>query len=161
MNKKLLIFNSFLIILFSLFSFNILAEESSNYESINPIDGFNYGVKRFKEKFILLTKFSKNKKADYYLKLIDIRLAELKYTIENKDMANFETTTQRYFTTVGQYTDFLKNKKVSYDKSFIEKRLSEHVPVLEKLRDNFEYSTAEYRFVQDDINYLNNYLNDL
>lgn len=161
MNKKILIITSLLTILFSILSFNVEAEDSSNYESVNPSDGFNYGVKRFKEKFFILTKITKNQKSDYYLKLIDIRLSELKYTIEKKDMDNFENSTQRYFTTIGQYTDFLKSKKVSYDKGTIEKRLSTHVPVLEKLRDSFEFTSAEYRFVQDDINYLKNYLNTL
>lgn len=139
----------------------VFAQEAFAYEEINPKDGFNYGVKRFKEKFFLVAAFSKNKKADYYLKLIDARLAELKYTIENKDMANFESSTQRYFTTVGQYVEHLTAKKVSYDKKAIEKRFSAHVPVLEKLRDSFASDTAEWRFVQDDINYLKGYLDRL
>lgn len=159
--KKKIQFLILILTWFFIFTTGVSAQDEIKYQEINPKDTFNYGVKRFKEKFFLAVNFSKNKKADYLLNLTDVRLAELKYTIENKDMANFETSTQRYFTTIGQYVEHLTSKKVVYDKKIISEKLDKHTPILEKLRDSFPSDTAEWRFVQDDINYLKNYLNTL
>lgn len=133
------------------------------YEKVNPSDGFNYGLKRFKEKlYLTLLFYSKNKKIDYYSRLVTRRLAELKYIVENKDMANFENATTRYFATVGQFADFLTKNGTADQKSGTVRSLSSHIFVLENLRDTFEgQEKAEWRFIQDDINYTTMYMNQL
>ena len=133
------------------------------YEKINPSDGFDYGLKRFKEKLYLgLLFYSKDLKTDYYNKLVTRRLAELKYIVENKDIANFENATTRYFTTVGQFTSFLVKNVSAEQKSKVAENLFSHIIVLEDLRDVFEgQEKAEWRFMQDDINYTKIYINQL
>lgn len=152
-----------ILVLFGLFLLvpgSVLA--AVEYEKVNPVDGFNYGLKRFREKAALIFSLSKEKKANLYFSLTDKRLAELKYTVEKADMANFESATTRYFTTVGQYVEFLKSKNVSYNKEDVVKKLNEHIPLLEQLRDKFgDQVKAEWRFLQDDINYLNTYIQAL
>ena len=156
--KKIIVF---CLVLFALFSPSWVMAHSIEYESVNPKDGFNYGLKRFEEKVRLFWTFSKSKKSGYYLKLSDARLAELKFTVDQKDMANFETSTTRYFSTIGQYVEFLKNKKVSYNKDEIQAKFADHTEILQVLRDKFDSEAAEWRFLQDDINYLDNYLSSL
>lgn len=133
------------------------------YQAVNPSDGFNYGLKRLKEKISLaLLFYSKDKKADYYKKLVSSRLAELKFVVDKKDMANFENATTRYFTTVGQFADFLTKNGTADQKSQAVRNLSLHTPVLEDLRDTFGgQEKAEWRFMQDDINYVKMYTDQL
>lgn len=134
-----------------------------NYERVNPSDGFNYGLKRLKEKLLLILPFrSAKSKAGLYEQFTKNRLAELKYVVDQKDMANFENATTRYFTTVGQFVDFLTKNGTADQKSQAAKSLSTHTPVLEALRDTFEgQEKAEWRFMQDDINYVKLYTDQL
>lgn len=134
-----------------------------DYEKVNPSDGFNYGLKRFKEKLLLILPFrSAKSKAELYEQFTKNRLAELKYVVDQKDMANFENATTRYFTTVGQFADFLTKNGTADQKSQAVRNLSSHIPVLEDLRDTFEgQEKAEWRFMQDDINYVKMYTEQL
>ena len=67
-------------------------------QSVNPNDGLNYLFKRVREKIGLLFAFTDKNKIKIYKNLVNVRLAELKYIVENKNMAYFEQTTNRYFT---------------------------------------------------------------
>lgn len=133
-------------------------EDSIQYEAVNPKDGLKYGIKRLQEKITLtLLSFSANKKADYYNQISNSRLAELKYIVDNKDEDNFEVATKRYFTTIGQYTEFLNTKKLDEKKVEAIKTFDKHKPILEKMRDSYEQTRAQWRFIHDDINYVNEY----
>lgn len=132
------------------------------YEKVNPKDGGSYAVKRLKEKAMLaLLSFSKQRKTDYYNKLVGSRLAELKYVVDKKDMASFENATTRYFATVGQFVNFLVSKNLTEEKIKARQVLTSHVPLLESLRDTYDPTTAEWRFMQDDVNYVQTYINQL
>lgn len=168
MFKKILLLITFFIVLLP---GAVLAQSESSsadsirltnivYEKVNPDKIFNYSLKRLGEKLSLL--FSTNEqKANQYKKIMDARLAELKYIIDNKQMAYFEIATQRYFTTVGQYTNFLIQTNLNDQKATVKEELSLNIPILESLRDSFDSKTAEWRFVQDDINYTKSYIDQL
>lgn len=132
------------------------------YETVNPKDGTKYTLKRLKEKIFLLvlSPFS-SKKADYFEELLDARLAELKFVVDNKDMANFQLATQRYSATAGQYTEFLVKKKLNERKEKAVGLLKTHLPVIEKLKGAFNDTTAEWRFVKQDEDYLKIYISQL
>lgn len=130
-------------------------------ESVNPTDGISYVFKRALERVVTFFAFSDNSKTDDYKKLLNTRLSELKYIIENKKMAYFEKATQRYFTIAGQLTEYLISKNLSNDYESTRELLMSHVPILTQLRDRFEFGTAEWRFVEDDINYIKEYANNL
>lgn len=132
------------------------------YEKVNPQDGGSYALKRLKEKAMLaLLSLSKKKKAGYYNKLVGNRLAELKFIVDKKDMANFESATTRYFATAGQFVNFLVRKNLTEEKSKAHELLASHIPLLESLRDTYNPTTAEWRFMQDDVNYVKMYINQL
>lgn len=131
------------------------------YEEVNPDDGSNYIMKRLKEKIALFFAFSDKAKADLQKKLVQARFAELKYTINNKQMAYFEKSTQRYFTAAGQLTEFLVSKNMIQEYGPIREMFLSYIPLLTQLRDTYNPTTAEWRFVEDDINYTKTYIQKL
>lgn len=131
------------------------------YESVNPPDGLSYLFKRIREKISLFMSFSDKSKIRSYKKLVAVRLAELKFIIENKEMGYFEKSTQRYFTTVGQLTELLIESNSKSEFMSAKEELLSHIPVLTALRDTYDPVTAEWRFVEDDINYIRGYINIL
>lgn len=130
-------------------------------EEVNPEDGTGYWIKRIKEKLWLFFSFSDVSKLNFQKKLVNSRFSELKYIIENNQMAYFEKATQRYFTTVGQLTNFALSKKLNSEYGGVSDLLSSHLPILVSLRDKFKSTTAEWRFVEDDINYVKGYISSL
>lgn len=130
-----------------------------SYEKTNMENGFPYLIKRVREKVaIVLLSYDPQKKLGYYEKLLDIRLAELKYIVDHKDIANIQVASQRYFSTAGQLTSyFLSKPNLLSQKVTVIDLFSRHSIVLEKLKASYENTTAEWRLVRDDINYLVDY----
>lgn len=129
------------------------------YESVNMKDGFRYIIKRVEEK-ITLSYLSVNsqKKLDYYEKLLNVRLAELKFVVDNKDIGNIQVASQRYFTTAGQLTNFLiLNNTLFANKEVVKQLFADHIKIIEILKKSYKDTTAEWRFLRDDANYLIDY----
>lgn len=128
------------------------------YESINPKDGYRYVFKRLNEKITMVVlSFNPDKKADYYQKLIEVRLRELKYVVDKKDIANIQTVNQRYFTTAGQATEHIKKNNLLQHKGKLKNLFSQHLAVLAKLKQSFNDTTAEWRFLEHNVDYLKIY----
>jgi hypothetical protein len=129
------------------------------YEKVNMKDGSRYLIKRLEEKTILFfLSFNSEKKINYYEKLLNVRLAELKYIVDNKDIANIQVASQRYFTTAGELTNFLVSKGASSSKKEEVKNLfSEHIKIIEIFKGTYDNTTAEWRLLRDDANYLIDY----
>ena len=173
MIRKLTTSFIFITLIYALLFHNVSAQEivdvspspmpliNISYDSVNPPDGMPYLLKRVKEKIGLFFSFSNESKIDSYKKLTKIRLAELKYIIEKNQMGYFEQSTQRYFTTVGQLTALVTSKNLTGQYIPVKDELLSHIPVLTKLRDSYDYDTAEWRFVEDDINYVKGYIDSL
>ena len=149
---------------------NLSAQEVTNtdelidvkYESINPDSDLQYTFKRLKEKLtlVLFAPFP-NKKLGYYETLLGIRLAEYKYVVDKKDISNIQTVSQRYFTTAGELVDFsLKNSSVDRKKE-IKETLQKQAAVVNKFKESFNDTTAEWRFVKHTSDYLDNYMSKL
>lgn len=131
-------------------------------QSVSPRDGYKYLFKRgCEETWLFFLSVSKSAKADYYQKLLERRLSEL-YTIsENEDLAHIEKASQRYFTTAGKLTEFVVKKKLTNKFGPINDLFKAHLIVLEQAKLNFDSSTAQWRFLEDDINYLKTYSSQL
>jgi len=130
-----------------------------NYEKVNMENGISYLLKRAKEKVILfILSYNPQKKLNYYEKLLDVRLAELKFIVDNKDIANIQVSSQRYFSTAGQMTSFVLSKpELSSQKENLKKIFEKHIDVIENLMTSYKDTTAEWRFLRDDVNYLKDY----
>ncbi|TSC90504.1 MAG: Uncharacterized protein G01um10145_176 [Microgenomates group bacterium Gr01-1014_5] len=162
------------ILIFAVFSFVLLfapvafATDASPsamevpLEKINPDDGFAYLTKRLEEKVkLFLFSLSANSKENFYKELANRRLAELKYVIENDKKGNFEVATIRYSSTVGEWTEFILDEKLDESKGPAVEVLTKHLPVVEKLMTKYDGTTAEWRFVKQDFDYLNIYISKL
>lgn len=160
--------------IFIVFTFNLLTTIVSSadtspapltqitYQSVNPGDDYKYVLKRLKEKIALFFySFSPDRKYQYSKNLLEVRLAELKHVVDNKDIANIQTASQRYSASAGKLTEFVLAKNLSDRKVDLRNLFTSQVPVLETLRDSYEYNIGEYRFIQDDINSLASYISKL
>ena len=142
---------------------SVVAIRNVEQEKVNPLDGFEYLLKRLGEKVkLIFLSLSPSQKSAYYRELLARRLAELKFLIEKPEMAYFKTATIRYSTTAGMLTEYvLKNKDLVEERKKVVELLSSHLPVVEKLREVYDYDTAEWRFVKQDADYLQLYLAQL
>lgn len=132
------------------------------YEATNPSDGFGFISKRLGEKIkLFLNSPFPKKKERVYEELSTKRLAELKYVIEKADMANFEKATIRYSTTVGMWVDFINKNKLNDRRSHAAETLSNHIPVIEQLMTKYDPTTAEWRFVKEDLDYVSIYISQV
>lgn len=109
-------------------------------------------VAKIFERINLLTKFSAEDKAKYWQKLTDIRLAELKMEVDDKNFDLVEETASRYSTYLGNYAGFLIAKKVIGQKQTFLDQTDSRLGILTELRDRFEYDSAWWLMIQHDIN---------
>lgn len=161
--RSIILFSCLVLLVFS-YSENTLAQVNFEdkksmtvtYESVNPKDGFNYSLKRLKEKVTLGMLFVwPQKKSDYYEKILNVRLAEVKYVTDNKDLNQIENSTKRYAAAAGNYTEYILSKESLKDnKNHAKDLLNSHLIEVETYKNNFESTRAEWRFVEDDVNSL-------
>lgn len=121
--------------------------------SIKPSGGFYYLIKRGYEKILEKFQFSDNSKLTYHQNLLLNRLSELKYVAERKELHELQKATERFSYEAGklaQISERLKNA----DKIKIQNQFNEYKPVLEKLRDLYEYNSSFFRLIQYDIDTL-------
>lgn len=130
------------------------------YQDINPKDGYKYSFKRLQEKIILLFSFSESAKINTYTDLLNRRLAELKYVVDNKDISNIQTVTQRYAQTAGEITNFTIQDSPA-QKELTKKLLEAHLLVIMQQQKSFNDTTAEWRFLKHDEDYLKIYISQL
>lgn len=131
-----------------------------SYEEVNPKDGFKFSFKRLSEKLKLsLLFYSSKSKYNYEKDLLNRRLAELKYVVDNKDISNLQTASQRYYTQAGELTQFvLKN---DLDKKDFKGLLNNHLSYIRELKKQYNDNTAEWRFINHDEGYISIYISQL
>lgn len=132
----------------------------SNY--VTPDYGVIYKLKRLQENVFLKIKSSPAKKVDYESFILDNRLSELKYLVENQKIGYLLSSSLRYSATAGKLTDIIKQNYVFNKIPIIQAKFKEHQGVIEGLvalcqkNDN-----TECKYIQDGANYLKIYSNDL
>lgn len=153
MNK--IYFAIFLVLFFILTQNKILAQELGlPNTAINPDKYLLYSVKRLIEKGIILTKFSKNSKVDYFRDLTLKRLAELKFVI-GKDLKNeIEHSSQRLSYQIGILSDYINinEKELSEKKKVTSDLLVSFKSLLENLRDKYPANSSYWMLIQHNIN---------
>ena len=128
---------------------------------IYPDSFYAYNGKRLWEKIVLLTKFSPTSKVKYMQKLLNERELELEYIIETKNSAHIEKTSQRYETTAGQLAEFIIKRSLKRSVGTTKDKFDKHTVILNYFKNEFSQDTAEWRFVQNDINSLKIYSDKL
>lgn len=161
--KYILIFSLFVVVTF-FSTAQVIAQSSNdavtiNYENINPGDDYKYVFKRLREKISLFfSGFNSDSKTEYYQKLVKVRLAELKKVSDNKDIANIQTASQRYETTAGHLTEYVNKKSITKYDQEITDMFNSHILVIKEMQKNYDSTTAEWRFLENDVNSLKQYI---
>lgn len=123
---------------------------------------FQYGLARLKENIrLLILSPLVSPKADFYETLADKRLGELDGVVSERDLNNLEKSSIRYFTTVGLLTEYVNKKNLNERKSRIAEKLLKHKAVVEELMPSFNDTTAEWRFLKHDSDYISIYISQL
>ncbi len=147
-----------LIIFLAIFALSLIISQKAT-----PDFGPFFSLKRIQEKVFLKLKSSPSDKIDYMSALLDTRLQELKSQVNRQSYNYILPSALRYSTLAGQITEMIiannmKDKVVSTTAQFIahKKTLQEIYVIYPKNTDNWEW-----KYIQDDINYLKLYLDKL
>ncbi len=126
-------------------------------------DSLLFGVKRLQEKVFMNISQTPEKKVDYYMSLLDKRLEEIDYLVKNKQSNYLWSASLRYSTSAGEISKLIvDNNLTSYASKAITKFKS-HQIVLKNLDETFpnHYNVEEWKYLQDDSNYIDLYINQL
>lgn len=129
---------------------------------IKSNDSHFYRAKRLMEKIILkaVSPFP-DIKVGYYKILLHKRLTELERLTQKQDVARIEDASQRYSATAGQLTEYVIANNLTAKAAQLKELLFSHLPLVEVARDNYPGDTAQWRFVQYDVDYLKTYISKL
>lgn len=144
-----------LTVLLAVFAFplnmEVQAAESSASSGIK-VDKVSNVLDRFSERVHGWFKFSGEDKANYQLGLIEKRLAELQYVIDDGQGDLIEEVSSRYATYVGRFSDDLIPKKLSAENAKYLVMFESHLKILPELRDHFPSNSGWWLLLQHDIN---------
>jgi len=141
--------------------FFIVPDNAYAKQKVNPDRQIFFSLKRIKEKIILASKFSNKKKFDYLMKLSIYRFEELEYIIQEKNIAFIETSSDRFQTNINQLIELIKDNNLLLDKAQLRVIYFTDINKLTDMQNSFRFNSAEWRFVQDSINTLNNFISVL
>lgn len=128
--------------------------------NISSITG-NEAFQRIAEKVILFTKLDSVSKATYLLSLLDIRLTEVENIVNNQDYSLFMASSSRYSTTAGNLTDLVIRSKSKVLQRMVLEKFSNHQIILQKLLQKRDAKHEDWKFIEDDVNYLHIYTDKL
>ncbi len=148
-----------LIIILALFALSLLLSQKANPD-MPPF----FALKRIQEKVFLNFKSNPEDKLEYLNHLLSNRLVELSNVVKNKNYDYVLKSSLRYSTLAGQITDLIIVDNMKDKIPVITAQFIDHQAVLydiyviypKNIPDN-----EEWKYIQDDINYLDLYLQKL
>ena len=132
-----------------------------NIDHINPNWGILYKVKRLQEKTYFNLKSDPAAKADYLSQLLDKRLVELENMVDYIKYQFLLSSSLRYSTTAGELTDLIKYNNLDHKMLPLQVKFMSHKVRLQNLLDIYPkdiQGNVAYKYLIDDINYLDLYL---
>lgn len=132
-------------------------------QKANPDIPLLFNLKRLQEKAFLNLKFSPRDQVEYMSSLLNARLEELSNVVKNKNYDYVLPSASRYSTTAGQITELIIANNLR-DK--VEDTKNQFLAQLQVLQEIYviypkNFDNEEYKYIEDDINYLNLYLDKL
>ena len=132
-----------------------------NVSVANPTSGVFYNLKRLYEKTQLNLRTSPRTKLIYQYKLLDNRLAELSFITGSDASPYVLSTSLRYSTTLGQITDLITQNNMVDEVPTAKEKFSTQLTVVKNLINKYPKDDGEFKYVVDDANYLEIYINKL
>ncbi|MBI2017678.1 hypothetical protein HYS92_01360 [Candidatus Daviesbacteria bacterium] len=132
-------------------------------QSAAPDNPLLFSLKRVQEKIYLNFKSNPTDKLDYMSSLLDARLAEIAAILDHKSYDFLLPSSLRYSTTAGQITDLIIANNLKDKVAAVKTQFTNHKKILNDLYVAYPKNTQnlEYKYLEDDINYLNIYLDKL
>lgn len=122
-----------------------------------------FNLKRVQEKAYLSLKSSPEAKVDYMSLLLDSRLKELEAQVNNESYNYILPSALRYSTTAGQMTELIIANNLTSHNDWVSELFKKHKQKLNEIYVIYPKNTdnVEYKYIEDDINYLDIYLQKL
>lgn len=131
-------------------------------DKVQPSSVELYTIKRIQEKVFMSIKNNPVEKINYYNQLLDKRLEEFIFLVNNKDYDYFYTASLRYATTAGLMVEMIESNNLS---TFVKPTLAkfrDHQRVIQKIYDSYPHAENDRgKFIQDIYNYLDIYISKL
>ncbi len=147
-----------LIIILSVFVISLLLSQTAG-----PDAPLLFGLKRIQEKAFLSMKSSPADKVDYMSSLLESRLSELQNQVNNQSYGYILPSASRYSAIAGQITDLVIDNNLTEKAESLKKQFLSHQKILDAIYVKYPKNTdnMEYKYIQDDYNYLGLYLDKL
>lgn len=122
-----------------------------------------FNLKRAQENTFLKTKSTPASKVDYLSSMLESRLMELQSVVNKKQYGYVLSAASRYSTLAGQITDLVITNNLTDKASMIKDQFKTHQKVINEIYVIYPKNTdnVEYKYIQDDYNYLTIYLEQL
>lgn len=132
-------------------------------QSASPDSVLFWGLKRVQEKVYLDLKSNPQEKIDYMSFLLDRRLEELESQVERQSYGQILPSASRYSSLAGEITEMIVVQNMTDKVEFITNQFKQHQPVLYDIYVLYPKNTdnVEYKYIEDDINYLKIYSDQL
>lgn len=122
-----------------------------------------FSLKRAQENTFLKTKSTPASKVDYLSSMLESRLMELQSVVNKKQYGYVLSAASRYSTLAGQITELVVSNNLTDKVSMIKDQFKTHQKVINEIYVIYPKNTdnVEYKYIQDDYNYLTIYLEQL
>jgi hypothetical protein len=126
--------------------------------SADPSSELLFNLKRFQEKNFLSHKNNPEDKVNYYFVLLERRLKEIEDLRSSQNNIYMSPASLRYSTTAGELTDYLFQNGLAQYKDVTLEKFKKDQEKLTFLLDSFPREQGdEWKYIEDDINYLKIY----
>lgn len=132
-------------------------------QTANPDFPPLFALKRVQEKAFLSLKSNPQEKVDYMRSLLNTRLDELNSQVKRESYGYILPSASRYSTLAGEITDFIIGGGLEDQVASTIDQFTSHKKILNDIYVIYPKNTenVEYKYIEDDINYLNLYLDKL
>ena len=148
-----------LIIILTIFALSLVFSQNSS-PNIPPL----FALKRIQEKVYLKLKSNPEERLDYMTYLLNNRLDEMRILVNSQSYSYILPTSLRYSTLAGQITDLIISNNLKDKIDATEQIFASHEKVLNDLYVIYPKNipdNEEWKYIQDDYNYLKIYLDKL
>lgn len=132
-------------------------------QNANPDAPLLFLLKRIQEKAFLKIKSTPEDRVNYMGYLLELRLSELQGQVNNKSYGYILPSALRYAALAGQITDLIVANNLTDKAKETKNQFLNHQKALDAVYVIYPKNTenVEYKYIQDDYNYLGLYLDKL
>ena len=125
-------------------------------------DSILFPLKRVQEQIFLKFKTNPTSQVEYLSSLLNSRLEELSIMAASKDHSYVLPSSSRYSSTAGTITQLIIDHRLANESKMATELFSKHKQVLGRVLENYPKDTdTERKYIEDDINYLSIYIQQL